>query len=67
MPTKVIGTTSKSKTRSSMKNNRWECPSKEFATRFAERLKMEGYNVLKIAKHWGRWFVTVKNEEDKKK
>lgn len=46
-----------------MKNNRWECPSKEFAIRFAERLKMDGYIVLKIAKHWGRWFVTVKNEE----
>lgn len=50
-----------------MKNNRWECPSKEFAERFADRLKMEGYIVLKIAEHWGRWFVTVKNEEDKNK
>lgn len=50
-----------------MKNTRWECPSKEFAYRFADRLQMAGRTVLKIAEHWGRWYVTVKKEgEDKK-
>lgn len=49
-----------------MKNTRWECPSKEFAERFVYSLRLGGYTVLKVAKHWGRWFVTVKGKEENK-
>ena len=46
-------------------NKKMECLNKQSAERFADRLKLHGVPVIKIAQHWGRWFVHFKSTEEK--